>query len=379
MTNKTGQLLTLLTILTTGILFAGIVQANGPTVLKNPYDGINWEAVQHYKANFHSHTVKSDGRAEPDELINMFADAGYNILAIADHDVNYRVREGERDPGPTHKTTWPWTRWIDEKPSQIWVYKGMQSSAFYPDLGDRGMLAVRANELSQTPHLLSLFNDCGYTSRDQTEDNRMSCIRDKDGLAFWAHPTFYVPGGSWEDRFFDNVTMQEAVDHYANYIKRYQSTLGIEFTPRGLGRELDVSMKLLDTMLARHYPDHDIFIVGNDDTHLTYVEDDALHNIILAEELTEESIKHALRNGHTIVARRIEGNPPRIKRIEVNEENRQIVVDIDRADEITWIKNGQKYATGNTIDYSGFPEAVLRFEFVSGGETFYSQAFYIAP
>jgi len=207
----------------------------------------------------------------------------------------------------------------------------------------------------------------------------MSCIRDKDGLAFWAHPTFYVPGGSWEERFFLWETMEEAADHYANYIIGYQSTLGIEFTPRGLGRELDISMKLLDTMLGRHYPDHDIFIVGNDDTHQTYVDDNALHNIILAEELTEESIKYALRNGHSIVARRIEGDPPRFNRIEVDEEGHQIVVDIDRADKITWIKNGQKYATGNTIDYSGFPEAVLRFEFVSGGETFYSQAFYIVP
>jgi len=385
------------------VILNNMTWASGPKVLKNPYGGINWETVQQYKANFHSHTIKSDGRAEPDELIYMFADAGYDILAIADHDVTYTVREGERDPGPTHETTWPWTRWIDEEPSKIWTYEGMESSAFYPDLGSRGMLAVRANELSQTPHLLSIFNDCGYTNRNQTDHQRMTCILEKNGFAFWAHPTYYMPGGSWEDRFFEYdeslillaptegsiasnppffeweeppSPWDEAVTYFANYIVGYETTLGIEFTPRALDRELDVSMKLLDSMLEKHYREDDIFIVGNDDTHQTYVADNALHTIILAEELTEEAIKDALRQGQTIVARRV-STTPHIKRIEVNEQQERIEVEIENSYFFKWYVNGKLHSGGNSLDYSNLTDAIVRFTFHSDEERFFSQAFYI--
>ncbi len=391
----------LIPLIFTGVVLSwSVTFASGPKVMKNPYAGIDWERVNQYMANFHSHTIKSDGRAEPDHLIYMFADAGYSILAIADHDLTYTVREGERDPGTTTETTWPWTRWIDEQPSMIWAYEGMETSAFYPDLGDAGMLAIRANELSQHPHLVSLFNDCGFARRDQTDDNRWACIESRNGLGYWAHTSSYVPPHRWNDLF--DASMDNAAANFGDHIIRFPSNLGIEFTSGCLNSRQDDAIKLFDKILMDHYRDHDIFVHGSDDTHQTYVANDAVHTILLAEELTEEAVRHALQNGHTFVARRTM-HPPRINRIEVDEASMQIIVDIEdpyleplrpaegaMADnppefewesnvQINWIKNGQKYATGKTINYSGFPEAVLRFEFSSGGETFYSQAFYIAP
>ncbi|MFW6114569.1 MAG: PHP domain-containing protein, partial [bacterium] len=55
-------------------------------VVKNPYENVNWDRIHPFIANLHAHTIYSDGRAEPEDLIHNYAQAGYHILAITDHD-----------------------------------------------------------------------------------------------------------------------------------------------------------------------------------------------------------------------------------------------------------------------------------------------------
>ena len=38
-----------------------------------------------YKANLHCHSVLSDGRKTPEELVEAYKSRGYGILAITDH------------------------------------------------------------------------------------------------------------------------------------------------------------------------------------------------------------------------------------------------------------------------------------------------------
>lgn len=38
-----------------------------------------------YKANLHTHTTLSDGKFTPEEVIKLYADAGYDVLAFTDH------------------------------------------------------------------------------------------------------------------------------------------------------------------------------------------------------------------------------------------------------------------------------------------------------
>lgn len=367
------------------MLSAGVAGSPSPTragqavVVKNPYAEVNWEKVNQYQANFHSHTVYSDGRAEPAELIHNYAEAGYHILAISDHDNYHTVRSGERQTVPTADTTWPWTRWIDEEPSKIWSNEGMETSAFYPDLGEHGMLAIRANELTTHPHIVSLFNDCGWPDRNQTDDQRMSCVQEKNGLAYWAHPADYVPGGRWERNVFD-ASWDEALNYLSSYIVEYDSLLGFEMQ---LGCEQspfdrrEKEEELLDRLLTRYYRDHDIFIMGSDDSHFTSVSDDATITIVLAEDLTEEAVRHALENGHKFVGSRVETLPV-FNGITVDEDEQIISLDIDNHDGVVWIANGKRHHEGESVAYAEMDDTVLRFEVNAGGAVFYSQAFYIA-
>ncbi len=365
-------------------LMANILGDSGPEVIKNPYENVNWPSINNYKMNLHAHTIKSDGRAEPDHLIYMYADAGYDILAITDHDNYYTHREGERDimqnyihrdhrdRVPTAEPTWPWTRWIDEKPSKIWVYKGRESSAYYPDLGNRGMLAIRGAELTTHPHMLNLFTICGFPDRDQTDDERIACIEKWEGLSYWLHPTDYIPGGRWEAQVFD-TSFEEAVNYFADHIIRHDAFIGIETQLEG---RLERDMKLLDTLLVRYYRDHDIFFKGSSDKHSTSVSENEVMTLVLAEELTEDAVRHALTNGHKIVGSRVDPLPE-FHTIEVDEQRNRISVNASNYEEITWIKNGQEYTRGDYLDYSNIRDSIVRFQMESGGVIFYSQAFYI--
>lgn len=361
-------------------------QAGEPRVVKNPYEGVDWDRVTAFVANFHSHTVLSDGRAEPDVLIHAYANAGYDILAVTDHDNGYNHRDGERDVRAiynardglgriaTAETTWPWTRWIDEEPSAIWTYRGVESSAFYPDLGERGMLAIRGNELSTHPHAVSLFNYTGWADRSQDDDARVAEVERYDGLFYWAHPTHYVPGGPWEDRFFDDDSWETAVEYFGRYIAGSASVIGMETQHRA--NRMDLDRELFDRLLANYYPEHDVFIFGSDDNHSTTVPVRGAMTLVLAEELTEDAIRHALTHGHVFAGARADPYP-HFNRIEVDEDAQTITVDARHFDAISWIVDGKAHATGPVLDFSALEEAVVRFELEQDGSTFFSQAFYI--
>jgi hypothetical protein len=142
------------------------------------------------------------------------------------------------------------------------------------------------------------------------------------------------------------------------------------------GDRLDRDRELFDRLLARYYPEHDIFIEGSDDTHSTAVSDRATLTLVLAEELTEEAVRHALTNGHTFAGSRCDPFP-RFNRIDVDEAANTITVDADNYERITWIKDGEEHTTGAALDFSDMKDAVVRFEVKQGEATFLSQAFYI--
>ena len=48
-------------------------------------NGSEAEELFALKANLHTHSVNSDGLFTPDELISMYKEAGYDVLAFTDH------------------------------------------------------------------------------------------------------------------------------------------------------------------------------------------------------------------------------------------------------------------------------------------------------
>jgi hypothetical protein len=51
----------------------------------SPYAKVNWSTWKQYKANFHTHSIVSDGRADFNEMIERHYELGYDFLAMTDH------------------------------------------------------------------------------------------------------------------------------------------------------------------------------------------------------------------------------------------------------------------------------------------------------
>ena len=51
-------------------------------MLKMNYYG---RELNEYKASLHTHSTTSDGRMAPSQVIQVYADAGYDVLAFTDH------------------------------------------------------------------------------------------------------------------------------------------------------------------------------------------------------------------------------------------------------------------------------------------------------
>ena len=133
-------------------------QANANLVLEvNPYAAVDWTNDRQAKVNFHTHTTNSDGKISPPSVIDMYKAAGYDALAISDHE----------------QTTWPWTAY-DRNPEEI------------------GMLAVIGNELSRQHHVLSLFSGYAPTSA-YTLNGALTGVEATNGLAVMCHPALHWP------------------------------------------------------------------------------------------------------------------------------------------------------------------------------------------
>jgi hypothetical protein len=133
----------------------GEAAAAGDTqITVNPYADVDWDLVEHYKMNLHTHTTESDGRLSPQEVIDAYHARAYHGLIITDHDRN----------------TWPWTA-HDRDPEAL------------------GMLAIPGNELSRHHHTLSLFST--YETEERDHDKALAGVAEAGGLAILCHPAMH--------------------------------------------------------------------------------------------------------------------------------------------------------------------------------------------
>lgn len=337
---------------------------------KNPYGGVDWDSCGRYVGNLHCHTLMSDGRAMPDEVIEGYAAAGYRILALTDHDGYHTIREGEPEIEPTCETTWPWTEWIDAEPSRVWERDGMETSANYPEVGE-GMLAIRGNEIKPSPELVSLFNDCGYDDWEEGRRDRLDYVRDRDGLSFWAHPMDYLPGGRWAHEFDDSF--EAGLAFYREHLTAYRHNLGVEMQ----AKDPELALKLFDALVADLYADHDVFLYANDDSHTASVAENAMVNLVLAEDLTGPAVRSALERGRVLVGERSD-HLPDVRRVAVDERRQTLLADVRNCDEITWVRDGDPVHSAAEFDYSAAAGSAVRFEVRTGDSTLYSQSFLVA-
>lgn len=290
-------------------------------MITNPYGDIT--SSKWLRGNLHTHTTRSDGSQDPGDVVTMYADAGYDFLAMTDHDI------------------WTTPDELSELPS-----------------GD--MLLLSGNEITRAgSHVVHVQADAlvnPHWDRQQVIND----INRGEGFAIVAHPNFEE---------FNHCSL-ESLFAWSGYV-------GIEIyngvVSRGTGgpyATIHWDRLLSSGRRVWGYAHDDFHDAGAGDLGRGW-------NVVLAREKTEQAIFSALREGRFYASTGVI-----IANIAV--KGRQITIETENADRIVaQYDNGCRLAVVDepvaTIDV---PENIsmtyVRIECWGRGEQFaWTQPFWI--
>lgn len=197
-----------------------------------------------YKGNLHTHTTRSDGTLAPQEVLDMYAAAGYHFLMLSDHDT------------------------ITDDPS----------------LNGRAMTLIRGYEITAAgSHMLHVHAD-GVLHPTRDRQPMIDAVIARGGLAIMNHP-------NWGENFVH--CPQEELERLSGY-------LGIEIY-NGVSERAEGAALATDRWDMLLSKGRCVWGFGNDDLHepadfaITW-------NMVFAEDASEASLLKALRSGSFYVS-----------------------------------------------------------------------------
>ena len=338
---------------------------NAVRIAYDPYDGVDWDAVDHHKCEFHNHV--RGPMEEPAEIVDLYHELGYTVFAVAD-----------KGSSPMK---WPWTGFSD-----------VDSSFENRDPEELGVVAFPGCEFTVTEHVSSIFSTLDHAAADADEieerwDQSEQIVERTDhyvpedggGMAVLAHPATYYddPDEDWE-RYrtdFESLT-------------REQGMVGIEAFNRAAILRDDVH--LWDNLLSHFAPDRMIWGFGVDDpTEYEYGFDvDVNWTSILLDDAefdpsdqpgSRRAAANAVTAGRTLLHRRRLWDPdssdpasvPRVRSIDVDPDAGEITIDATDYDALEWVGDGDVVSTDETLvlapEHVPYVRAHLSNE--DGGET----------
>ncbi len=383
--------------------------------INNPYETVDFENWDQYKADLHCHTTASDGDVDMDVMIEEHYTQGYDVLALTDHGIvsrgwtqvntrNYfkiisAVKEGRK------QVVTPLT---EERYNEIINGVGRDG---------RGMVEVPlGNEQNPTSlnnaHVNSWFADYGDGVVGGTS-NYEEVIKNVDslgGLSVINHPGEY--SGAKEESCQadayneDDLWYGYVIDKFTNILTNYDSCIGIDINSKKDGRT-KYDRKLWDILLGKVVPTgRNVFAIATTDAHqldkvgcawtdLCMPENNAeniqtcLKNgaffavsryIQNAEELAQFSLETGIDWGTEFEQENRDGSipAPKATNVVVDEKEDTITLSVDNALTVHWIADGQVIAVGNTIDLDDYSDKIgsyVRAEAFGEGGVLYTQAF----
>lgn len=342
------RLLALLVVI--GLLLAGCAGDSGTvlaanTLVVNPYAGVDWDTATHHRANLHTHTTQSDGAMDPAQVIVEYANRGYTILALTDH----------------NRCTWPWIE-------------------FGRDPEHWGMLAIPGNELSRHHHTGSLF--CELETSETDHDAALEEVAGQGGLAILYHPgRYWQPTGN-------NAVPAEVLSRYEGLFRRHPHLVGMEII--NAGNRYPHDRLLWDALLAEMMPERPVHAFANDDMHgISRLGND--WTVYPLQARTEAALRQAMIAGafyaasvstHPEADRSVAGTPV-IMRISHDARAGALTIEATVDGEpigdagFRWIAGGEVLHVGPSLDYRDDERIgnYVRAEVVGTGGTAFTNAF----
>ncbi len=291
--------------------------------LENPY---NLKANQ-YKVQLHSHTTMSDGDHAPSEVMAMYEERGFAMVAITDHE---------------HR------RWLPEDEPE----RSQVRELFLQDPGGHNIIHIPGVEYSgdrrrSFDHMLginvkTIHHEDGMLNRIAQSEQ----ARREGGLTFLCHPydAAAIHRRGWE--------LEDVVnpDHNFDGIEIHNGGRGENSEDKGVCYAYKVDAALLSGK--------EITIIATDDFHRNPEAGMTRGFVIITSdneksELTREEGVEALRNGNFFAAGRVNTvfpEPPRFTDIRVS--GTTIIVETDRPADIEFISARNNYHTRHEVEDS---------------------------
>ncbi len=300
--------------------------------ITNPYDDVDWDSVNRYKADLHSHTNASDGDNTLAEMVQRHYELGFDIVAISDHGtVSYSWTN--KDVAPAVKLFCM----IKEGKSNIvplassgtaangnsYTVTTVNGDDYYSEEGGKAMLRVPfANENNPTSfnnaHVNSWFADYGHNVLGGTSDyaTPIAGVDDLGGLSVINHPGEY---SNARDELYTADAYNKAdssykytIDKFENLLLDYDSCIGIDINSKGDYRTR-FDRKLWDTMLTDVAPTgRNIYAIASTDAHNLDIVDSG-YVVVLMNENTSAELKNSLSSGNFFAQSCYTGNLDEIK------------------------------------------------------------------
>lgn len=285
--------------------------------ITDPYEDVDWDTYNTYKADLHSHTNASDGDDTLAEMIERHYELGFDIHAISDHGtVSYSWTE------PNYHSTIKMFMMVKEGKSNIvtldengtasngksYTVKTVDGDDYYTQEGGQSMLRVPyANEQNPTSfnnaHVNTWFVDYGHGRLGGTSDYEtiISAVDELGGVSVINHPgeytnardELYTADAYDKDDFFYGYY----IDKFENLLLKYDSCIGIDINSKGDSRTR-FDRKLWDTMLTDVAPTgRNIYAIASTDAHNLKIADSGYVMAIMAEN-TSADLKECLLSGN---------------------------------------------------------------------------------
>lgn len=287
--------------------------------IENPYGtltGGSW-----LRGNLHTHTTRSDGTREPQEVLNAYAAEKYDFLMLSDHDIYTAGKELAK-------------------------------------LDHQGMVLIPGNEVSANgPHLLHVNgidrvfpNPCRQSVLNEIQE-------EKSGFAIACHP-------NWQSQF-DHTTISQ--------LREWVGYLGIEIYNGVIGR-LDGSPYATNKWDMLLSSGRRLWGFANDDSHRDT--DVALGwNMVYSKSRTIEGIMEAFAEGRFYASTGVV-----IREITVDGSTIRVVTEnAERIVALGAVGKRLAQADANTLEFHvSTPAKYVRFECWGRGEQFaWTQPFMI--
>lgn len=255
------------------------------------------DSLPFFKANFHCHTVESDGRVTPEECVCFYQAAGYDILSITDH---RKVTAFSTD--------------------RLLLLPGIEIDYVLPGQW------IHILGLGMKEEIASLWNRSG------TPQEGIDLIRRLGGIAVLCHPAWSLNTPA----FMRSLTGLSGVEIW-NSVS----------APPMNGDRAD-SSSLLDVTWASGGDLLPVF--ANDDSHFYQYEAGVAATMVQAEERSVPAVMNALRLGRFYAT-----TGPEIHQIE-NRDNQEIIVHSSPAECVIFYSDSP-WAEGRAIVQHGITES----------------------